>query len=75
MEATEQFKSDYEQLKKDIAGLKDEMKTLLESATKMGVEKSKAALETADETIKERPVTSIAVAFGAGCVLGLLISK
>ena len=61
---------------KDQAGKQGEKVVDLAQNTEKAVRnQTKAAGESVGRTIEERPLTSALVAFGSGCVIGMLLSN
>lgn len=78
--------SDYENLKEDLANLRKDLKSMADSLLHQGKDKAREAKETVSDTyehsldsmqrfIKEKPVTSLGIAFGVGAVLSLLFCR
>ncbi len=82
----EQLKADLEQLKRDMAALTDTLKGMaaerghqgadaLKGAAAATEEQAKAAIQSVENHISERPFASVLVAFGAGLLLGRLLGR
>lgn len=83
-------RADLDALRKDIGKLSDSLSSNLASnaaqaaetararvgeAASAASDKVRAGAETVGEKVEERPLTSMAVAFGAGLVLGKLLNR
>jgi ElaB/YqjD/DUF883 family membrane-anchored ribosome-binding protein len=64
-----------ENLKKSIEAFKGIASEKLEHANKFIHEKGEKAVQTSREMITQRPLTTVAVAFGAGILLALLLER
>lgn len=82
----EELKSEFSELKADMAKLADTLKKLYGDSADQGREQVKAAAERSgtqareavgafETEIGERPLTSVAAAFGIGFVLGKLLDR
>lgn len=75
MEISEQTKVEYEQLKKDIDILKDQVSTLTASAGADAKNAATSMLQRTEDTIRQNPIPSTVIAAWAGLVFGLIIAK
>lgn len=82
----EELKSEFSELKSDMAKLAETLKKLYGDSADHGRERVKAAAERSGEQareaagaleaeIGERPLASVAIAFGIGFVLGKLFDR
>ncbi|MBK6957028.1 MAG: DUF883 domain-containing protein [Nitrosomonas sp.] len=61
---------------KDLAGKQgDRVADLVQDTEKQVLDQTKAAGESVEKYIEERPLTSALVAFGSGFVIGMLLSN
>ena len=78
--------SDMNALKKDLAALRDDLAGMATSLGKEAKHRAAAArdsvqesvqssLSSAETCVRERPLTSVLVAFGAGVLISKLLSK
>lgn len=86
----DQLKKDIEALRNDLSGLSgsvsgtlgeelsrlaEQVRTRAGSARDAAGERVRQGLDTATTTIEERPLASMAVAFGVGLLIGKLIDR
>lgn len=78
--------SDLNALKKDLASLRDDLASMASTigheaknravAARDSVQESvQSSLSSAENCVRERPLTSVLVAFGAGVLIAKLLSK
>lgn len=82
----EQLRADLEQIKQDIAALTNTLKGLaadrghqgmdaLKSAAAGTEQQAKAAVQSVENQISERPFVSVLMAFGFGLLVGKLLDR
>lgn len=82
----EELKAEFSELKSDMAKLAESLKNLYGDSADQGRERVKAAAERSraqvreaagafESEIGERPLTSVAAAFGIGFILGKLLDR
>lgn len=78
--------TDLDHLKEDLANLQKDLKGLADSLLNQGKDKAREAKEAVTDTyehsmdsvqqfIKDKPVTSLGIAFGIGALLSLLFCR
>jgi ElaB/YqjD/DUF883 family membrane-anchored ribosome-binding protein len=78
--------ADIAALKADLDAVKTDLQSLAQSLAEQGVESARAVgqnvkhnvgagVDTVENTVHERPFTSLAVAFGAGALTALLLNR
>lgn len=83
---TEAIKKDMEQLRRDLSALTEAFKRNSQQRTQAGVEharerfgearlQAEGQAEQVGEQIKQRPFTSVLTAFGAGLLIGKIITR
>ncbi|MEM8739174.1 MAG: hypothetical protein AAGG38_11960 [Planctomycetota bacterium] len=86
MPASADLSSDVETLKSDLAQIRDDLKVLASNAVESGKDKAEAAkdvakdkyndaLDSVETFVKDKPVTSLGIAFAAGLLASLYLKK
>lgn len=82
----EQLRNEYAELKSDVSKLTETMKKLYGDTAEAGRARARRAAERSreraretygafEEEVRERPLTTIAAAFGIGLVIGKLLDR
>lgn len=73
------LRADLKALKESIADLakdkSDEVRAKLSETADRAVASGKQSAETMQETVRERPITSVAIAFGVGMLIAHLLDR
>lgn len=86
MTRTDDPAAELQAIKADLAALREDMSSLSKAVLKQGVKAARSARaavqeqiaeaeESVEEMVKERPISMLAMAFGAGALLAFLLHR
>lgn len=72
---TEALRKDFEQLRRDVATLTENVKSRSNDQVATGINKARESFDGISSEIEARPYTAMITAFGVGLLLGKVFSR